>query len=193
MENDLELIKRAREGDNLAFRELVEANKRNVFYLAFDLTGSREDAEDISQEVFIKAFRSLNKFQGESKFSTWIYRITVNTCFSLKSKKWYSALKPEENMTDIIDKDNRKSNENADSNPERKTNSGFIKNHLQKAMRKLSEREHSVFVMRNMRELLFDEIAKVLQLHPGTVRKFNFRALQKLRKELSFYKNEFEG
>ncbi|MCD4665006.1 MAG: sigma-70 family RNA polymerase sigma factor, partial [Bacteroidales bacterium] len=62
-----------------AFRELVERYKKKIYYLAYDLTGNHHDAEDMSQEVFIKAFRSLKNFRGDAKLSSWLYRITVNT------------------------------------------------------------------------------------------------------------------
>lgn len=191
MDNEKQLVELARNGDRSAFRSLVDEHKRNVYYLALDLTGNKEDAEDVSQDVFVKAFRSLKKFRGDSKFGTWIYRITVNTCYSMKRKKWYTATKPEEDMSEVVDNTNEDKREPADDNPERKTESGFIKKHVDKAIQKLSERERSVFVLRNVNELPFDEIVKIMKLRPGTVRALNFRALKKLRSELSFYKNEF--
>lgn len=189
MDKDTELVERARNGDLNAFSQLVEEHKKNVYYLAYDLTRNREDAEDISQDVFIRAFRSLKKFRGDSKFSSWLYRITVNTCFSLKSNKHYKIMKERENIENINDfhpgvKDHK------NVNPERKTESGFIQKNIEKAMRKLSNREKTVFVMRNYSEMSFDEIVKVLKLQPGTVRSINFKALQKLRRELAFYKEE---
>ena len=78
------LIDRVRRGDMQAFSELVENSKVKVFRLAFNLTGNRHDAEDLSQDVFVKAYRSLSKFRGDAKWSTWLYRITVNTCMDHK-------------------------------------------------------------------------------------------------------------
>ncbi len=186
MNNESELIEQARGGKVAAFRELVEQNKRNVYSLAYDLTGNREDAEDISQEVFIKAFRSLSKFRGDSKFGTWLYRITVNTCYSLKRNKSYSSIQTEEDMEDVPGSENNTSG----NNPERSTESGFIKANIEKALQKLSAREKSVFILRNFKELPFDDIVDILKLRPGTVRSLNFRAIKKLRKELSFYNTE---
>ena len=190
MNSELELVDLARNGDFSAFRELVEQNKRHVYNLAYDLTGRREDAEDISQDVFIKAFRSLNKFRGDSKFSTWIYRITVNTCYSFRRKKSHSAMQTEENMELILDRTNKA--ESRIGNPEQKFESGQIRGNIEKALTKLSKREKSVFVLRNFNELAFDEIVNILKLRPGTVRSLNFRAIKKLRKELSYYKYELE-
>ena len=186
MTDELILVERAKQGDKTAFREIVELHKRGVYYLAYDLTGNREDAEDVSQEVFVKVFRSLDKFRGDSKFGTWIYRITVNTCYSLKSKKSYSEMRTKENIEELVDL-NENRIEHSFANPERITESGFIQKSIEKAMKKLSTKEKAVFVLRNFNELTFEEIVKVLKVKPSTVRSLNFRALKKLRKELAFY------
>lgn len=189
MQSETELIRQIKSGDIYAFRELVEQNKKNIYRLAFNLTGSREDAEDVSQDVFIKAYRSLNKFRGDSKISTWLYTITVNTCYSMKRKKSYTHMQTNENMEEIMDNSNIETNQTGRDNPERSTESGFIRENIEKALMKLSKRERSVFVLRNYKELPFDEIVDILKLRPGTVRNLNFRAIKKLRKELSFYNN----
>ena len=86
MDKDTELIERARNGDIAAFKELVTEHKRNVYYLAYDLTRCREDAEDVSQEVFIKAYNSLKNFRGDAKFGSWLYRITVNESINFEKR-----------------------------------------------------------------------------------------------------------
>ena len=86
------LIVRARAGGPEAFREIVETHKKSVYYLAYDLTGNHHDAEDLSQEVFIKAFRSLEHFRGEAKLNTWLLRIVVNTYINSKRKKALQAM-----------------------------------------------------------------------------------------------------
>ena len=189
MDNDLILVEQAKKGDKSAFRELVEQHKRRVYFLAFNLTNNREDAEDVTQEVFVKVYRSLAKFKGDSKFSTWIYRITVNTCYSLKSKKSYTEMKAKDNMEEIVNRSNDKINYAA-ANPERTTESKFMGSDINKALEKLSKKEKAVFVMRNFNELSFEEIVKVLKIKSSTVRSLNFRALKKLQKELAYYKNE---
>ncbi|UCE05915.1 MAG: sigma-70 family RNA polymerase sigma factor, partial [bacterium] len=86
------LIECARNGEMGAFRELVERYKKKIYYLSLDLTGNHHDAEDLSQEVFIKAYRNLKKFRGDAKFNSWLYRIMVNTCISQRRKKSVSAM-----------------------------------------------------------------------------------------------------
>ena len=189
MDKDTELIERAKNGDLTAFRDLVNEHKRNVYYLAFDLTRNREDAEDVSQDVFLKAFRSLKNFRGDAKFSSWLYRITVNTCLSLKSRKSYTVMKRSENLDEMIDSESEMSNSGY-IDPVSHTEAGLIQKNIDNAIKKLSKRERTVFVMRNYSGLSFGEIVKILKLRPGTVRSTNFKALEKIRKELAFYKDE---
>ena len=84
--DEQQLIRRAQEGEMHAFKELVARSKENVYRLAYDMVGNAHDAEDLSQEVFIKAFRSLARFRGDAKWSTWLYRITFNACLDFKKK-----------------------------------------------------------------------------------------------------------
>jgi RNA polymerase sigma-70 factor (ECF subfamily) len=187
LENELQLIEQAREGDKTAFRVLVDEYKKAVYFLAFDLTKSKEDAEDASQEVFIKVYRSLKNFRGDSKFSSWLYRITVNTCFSLKKKKSYSQMTTKDEIDEVVDGSDYKTDYSS-FDPERTTESGFIQEHIEKALDKLSKQEKTVFILRNYNGLSFNEIVEIMNLQPTTVRGINFRALKKLRKELAFYK-----
>lgn len=184
------LVEQARSGSKAAFRELVEHNKKGVYYLALDMLANIEDAEDVSQEVFIKAFNSLNKFKGDSKFSTWLYRITVNTCLTLRNKKSHTAFKANEEMEEIIKNENRLKDESHTADPEKSVNMKMFSESLKSAVEKLSPKEKTVFILRNYKELSFEEIVKIVKLKSGTVRSLNFRALQKLRTELSYYIDE---
>ena len=90
--SNAELVKKSQLGDKGAFEELVKRHQELVFSLAYKLTGNRELANDVAQEAFIRAWKAIQKFRGDSTFSTWIYRITVNTAWTLrkKAKKHYS-------------------------------------------------------------------------------------------------------
>lgn len=189
MDKDTELLEKARKGDIDAFRELVNKHKKNVYYLAFDLTRNREDAEDASQEVFAKAYSSLKNFRGDAKFGSWLYRITVNTCLSLKKRRSYRILKKSNNIEDMIDTDSE-INSSEKNDPENHVEAGFIRKDIEKALDKLTEKERMIFIMRNFSELSFGEITEITDLKPGTARSLNFKALKKLRKELAFYKEE---
>lgn len=189
MDQETELIERARNGDKAAFKELVIKYKKLIYYMAYDFTRCREDAEDVSQEVFIKAYRYLNKFRGDSKFSSWLYAITVNTSLSYKSKKSYLAMKTSENIEDLIELQSVKSISHGIS-PERAAESNFIKQSIEKALQKLTHRQRTIFIMRNLSGMSFNEIMEILKLRQGTVRSANFKALRILRKGLAFYESE---
>ncbi|NIV03381.1 sigma-70 family RNA polymerase sigma factor [Candidatus Saccharibacteria bacterium] len=172
-----------------AFRELVERHKKNIYYLALDLSGNHFDAEDLSQEVFIRALRSLKNFRGEAKFGSWLYRITVNCHIDQRRKNQMkiSSLHSHSNEESNKQKDILLKDENG-HNPEKRTEATEIQKHIQAALGKLTPREQSVFVLRHYRDLPIKEIARVLDVAEGTVKSLLFRALQRLQKELSFYR-----
>jgi RNA polymerase sigma-70 factor, ECF subfamily len=186
---DTELIEQAQKGNIDAFKKLVTKHKRNVYNLAYDLTRNKEDAEDVSQDVFIRAFSSIKKFRGDAKFSTWIYRITVNTCLSLKQRKSYKTIKTAQSIEDLIETNIETINPEKNS-PEKHTEASFIRNDIEKALLKLTARERTIFIMRNYNEMRFSEIAEIIGVKTVTVRGINFKALEKMRKELAFYKEK---
>ena len=189
LNTDLVLVQLAKGGDLKAFAKLVEQNKKLVYNLAYNIMSNREDAEDISQEVFLKAYKSLNKFRGDSKFSSWLYRITTNTCLTVRRNKSNKIKTGVDDIEDYLERNSVNTNVSFEQNPERFAERGFMKKNIENALIVLSPREKSVFVLRNLTELPFNEISEMLKLRLGTVRSLNFRALTKLRHELSFYKN----
>ena len=183
------LIERAQKGDKYAFRELVEVSKENVFRLAYDLTGNRHDAEDVSQEVFIKAFRALHKFRGDARWSSWLYRITVNTCYdhnsstAHKNTEYRGEIGNEENMDAGISlKSSRETDHMAES--------ALIQEHIEYAIHQLTTAERSVFILRQYYDLQLKQIAGILEVTEGTVKTLLFRSIQKLQQKLGFYKND---
>lgn len=190
MRNENILIKQAQNGDADAFQELVERYKKIVYYFAYDLTGHHENAEDLSQEVFIKTFRSLKSFRGDAKLSSWLYRITVNTLINQKRKKNYKLQTVQESleeerlyMQSVINKPNN-------INPEKSAETALLQKYLQQALEKLSIRERSVFILRHYHDLKIKEIGDTLKLSPGTVKSYLFRAVKKLQKSLAFYRQD---
>jgi RNA polymerase sigma-70 factor (ECF subfamily) len=183
------LIERAQKGDKHAFRELVETAKENVFRLAYDLTGNRHDAEDLSQEVFIKAFRALPRFRGDARWSSWLYRITVNTCYdhnsSLSRKKidYRDDLENEE----IMEIKNFTPGTKA---PDGLADSSLIQAQIETALHELTTPERSVFILRQYHDLQLKQIAGILEVTEGTVKTLLFRSIRKLQQKLSFYKTD---
>jgi RNA polymerase sigma-70 factor (ECF subfamily) len=183
------LIDRARKGDLQAFRELVEQSRRAVYRLAYDMTGSRHDAEDLSQDVFVKAYRSLPGFRGDAKWSTWLHRITVNTCLDHRKS---SAPKTMEFNDDTEHHSTGEllQHQHEIILPDRAAHSTFIQHHVEKALDRLTPRQRSVFVLRHYHDFSMKQIAETLEVAEGTVKTLLFRAVQQLQEELSFYKKD---
>jgi len=186
-ENDQILIDRFTSGDTNAFQELVERYKKKVYYLAYDIAGDHHEAEDISQEVFIKVFRSLNAFRRDAKMSSWLYQITVNASIDSLRKK-PSKLGTSIDTLERADVQDNPLGGSTDLDPERSAESLLFQRHISQALQKVSPKERSVFVMRHYNDLKIREIAEILNISIGTVKALLFRAIKKLRKELSIYR-----
>ena len=186
--SDTDLIVKAQKGDNSAFEELIYRYDRNVLSLAFKFVNNRDDAKDIYQEVFIRVFKSLKKFQFRSEFSTWLYRITTNVCLSFKKKQ-------SRHLTVSINEDDDNGNrevyeipDDGANSPEDYVHSSEIASRINKALENLSQRQKMVFILKNYEGYKIREIAVMLECEEGTVKKYLFDANSKLRKYLS----EFE-
>lgn len=182
------LIDRAQQGDGDAFRQLVERSNLNVYRLAYDLTGNRHDAEDVSQEVFVRAYRSLAGFRREAKWSTWLYRITVNLCLDHRDSQSRRPLEYRDNIDDDVPAKSGRTASGA--TPEKETEATMIQQHIELALGRLSPQERSVFVLRHYHDLPLKEIADSMHIAEGTVKSHLFRALQRLRRELAFYRSD---
>lgn len=181
------LIRRLQAGETSAFRELVENHKRALFNLAYDLLGNVQDAEDISQEAFVKVYRSIGDFRGEAQLGSWMYRIVVNLCLNRRRKKALSAMELRESFED----DERHQPTPAsghDADPEKATEAEMMRQHLRQALEQLSPQQRTIFVLRHDDDLPLAEISKILKISEGTVKSQLFRALRKLQEALSFYK-----
>ncbi len=184
------LIDRAQGGDMDAFRQLVERSKITTYRLAYDLTGNRHNAEDLSQEAYIRAFRGLAGFHGDAKWSSWLHRITLNTFLDHKraNKKQNVEYNDEIETTDNM---NPNYNRLPAPNPEKSAEAGVIRQHIERALGCLSVQERSVFVLRHYQDLPLKEIAAAMNLAEGTVKVYLFRAIKRLQKELHFYRTDF--
>ncbi|HSE64757.1 MAG TPA: RNA polymerase sigma factor [Thermoanaerobaculia bacterium] len=166
-----------------SFRALVEEHSPMVFRVAYRMTGSEEDAEDVVQESFLKAHRSFARFDARSSFGTWIYRIAVNCAIDLIRRRRQAAA-PSRRMAD----DDLDPVENLASNappPDRDALSGQIHRSVAAALTRLSPLERAAFVLRHLEGMPIEGIASVLQSRPNAVKQTVFRAVQKLRRELA--------
>jgi RNA polymerase sigma-70 factor (ECF subfamily) len=184
LREEWELIQRARDGDRRAFRELVELHRKQVLHLAYDLSGDLQDAEDISQETFVKMYRALHTFRGDSRLSTWLHRITVNTWHNQRRSKSDRARQAEQPLDDSLAGDCAEAVGQREATPDRRAEDAFARKRILGALQRLSGRERSVFVLRHFHEYKLDEVGEALSLSTGTVKTLNFRALKKMRELL---------
>ncbi|MBI3189355.1 MAG: RNA polymerase sigma factor [Ignavibacteriales bacterium] len=183
------LVEQTRNGNMNAFRHLVERYQVKIYRLAYDLSGNHLDAEDVSQDVFLKAYKSLHNFRGDSKFGTWLYRITVNTCYDHRSKKSLSMIKPLQKTNDEDDPAPFEHPSNS-LTPEQSAEASFIQKDIERALEQLTPREKVVFTLRHYHDLPLKEIANTLEISLGSVKTLLFRAIRRLQNELSVYREE---
>lgn len=177
------LIEQFKNGDTGAFEEIVRRYREKACGLAYNLTGSREDAEDISQEAFAIVYRKITAFRGEASFRTWFYRIVVNLCNShLRRRKWIKmigfGLGNED--TAVINEISIKANTGAGITAENIK----LKRAIDDAVKALSRQQREVFVMRHFHEMKLGEIARCLNCAEGTVKAHLFRAIRNLQERL---------
>jgi RNA polymerase sigma-70 factor (ECF subfamily) len=189
-ENEQILIDRFCKGDHAAFHELVGRHKKKIYYLAYDITGDHHEAEDISQEVFIKMYRSLKTFRRDAKMSSWLYQITFNASIDSLRKKSSRQTKQISEFDRLNVQESLAASGVHTFDPLRSTESSQIQNHISQALKKISPKERTIFVMRHYNDLKLGEIAEVLGITIGTVKSLLFRAIRKLRKELSSYSTD---
>lgn len=183
MPGERELVQQAKAGDRAAFAGLVSAYEGKIYNLALRYLGSREDAMDASQEVFLRVFRFLPGFQEESGFSTWIYRIGVNVCKDMLHRRLKRAEQPLE-VPDEEDEGRPVDVPDLRYDPERIMEGAELRQALSDAILALPEQQREIIILRDIRGLSYEEIALVLALEAGTVKSRLFRARENLRKKL---------
>jgi RNA polymerase sigma-70 factor (ECF subfamily) len=179
---DAAFVTRARSGDTDAYRVLVERHGRALFRLAFRMTGNEQDAEDVVQESFLRAYRQLGKFDERATFGTWLYRIATNCSLDLvRSRKRRSEnLAPADpEMEDPI-----VSLPSGNPGPEREALSGEIRERVAEAMNDLSATERTAFVLRHFEGMCLEDVSRILGCQAGAAKHSVFRAVQKLRRAL---------
>jgi RNA polymerase sigma-70 factor (ECF subfamily) len=187
------LVAQARLGDSEAFNGLAERYQRNIFRLAQNITQNREDAEDVLQETFLKAYEHLPDFHGDSKFYTWIVRIAVNEALmKLRKRKWDKTVwldEPVDTGEDTV------AREIAvwEDNPEQRYSKEELHDILDKAVNGLAPPYRTVFVLRDMEGLSTEETAEALELSVPAVKSRLLRARLQLRDKLTaFFKKKVE-
>lgn len=180
MDNKPALIQRAQKGDHDAFAALVNEHRRYVYNLAFRVVRDENEALDLTQETFVRAWTALPNFRGQSKFRTWLYRITTNLCYNRLPGLRRS-------LNDLGDDAMGEIPETNWDTPAQKFETSEIKVYLQKAIDDLDPNYKLLITLRYQNDLSYEEISSTLNLPLGTVKTGLFRAKEKLRLALANY------
>jgi RNA polymerase sigma-70 factor, ECF subfamily len=180
--NDAELVRQTLCGNTAAYNGLVQRYQRPVYNLAYRMLGNAEDAGDLVQETFLRAYGALASFRQDASFLTWLYKIASNLCIDqLRSRKSKSAL----SLNVELDEGREPSADSRDCGPEDRALRGAVQDVVQHAVMNLPERYRVVVVMRHLQDMSVEEIARVLDLPSGTVKTHLFRAREMLRGRLA--------
>ena len=173
-----ELIQAARRGNTDAFRQLFDENKKRIFAVAFRYAKNKEDAEDILQDTFIKAYQALDKFQIDegTSFTSWLYRISINSSIDLirKNRKMRDQYFNSDNLDTLPTKD-------LGHNPEHTTRVQDTRDRISQVLNKLTARQRMIFILRHYQQLSTQEIAEYMSCSQGSVKKQLFRAVSTVK------------
>jgi len=186
-ESDLSLVKRAQDQDGSAYDELIRRYQQRIYATLYHMTSNHEDANDLTQEAFIKGYRALKGFKGDSSFYTWIYRIAVNKTINFlkqRKNKWQMSLNDldynAEHDPDLVALVSERT-------PRRDLNLAELQEKLNDGLQKLSEHHRMVVTLHDIQGLSHEEIGKIMNCNVGTVRSRLFYARQQLQGFLSDY------
>ena len=186
--DDFHLIDSFHKGDEKAFEEIVRRYQRQVANIIFLTLGSREEVDDLSQEVFVRVFRSLNRFEFDSSLYSWIYRIAVNLCIDEIRRKRIRKLIPLDFLSEKRIEGEKHSREETTGAEQllQKEKQEIIR----RALDRLSPLHRTVILLREYQDLSYDDIAKTLRISPQAVKSRIFRAREELREMLKDYFQE---
>mgnify|MGYP005761019149 FL=1 len=176
--DDKHILARARRGELDAFEELVRQYEKRVYAVALRSSGSPEDAADITQEVFLRAWRSIESFRGDSGFSTWLFRITMNLCVDHARHK---NAQPQTQPLVVGEEDAERPIPDPAPTPEEHLENSELGHELAAALDEVSEEHRRIVLLRDVSGLSYTEIAEVLEISEGTVKSRLSRARIALR------------
>jgi RNA polymerase sigma-70 factor (ECF subfamily) len=189
--DDLTLVKRVQAGDQRAFRTLVERYQRKVYAIAYGMLKDREDAMDVAQEAFVKVYKYLDHFKGDSSFYTWLYRIAVNICIDVIRKKGGTRGEDVE-FDEQIAHDTAQAQIGAlgsrlGTNPQKSALRRELAEKIQEALEQIPEKHRAILLLREVEGMSYEDLSRVLEIPKGTVMSRLFHARAKVQKILSEY------
>src|SRR5258706_10107079 len=177
--DDRELVRSAQAGDKEAFEELVHRHQHRVFAVAGGILRRREDVEDIAQQVFVKAYFSLKRFDQRAAFSTWLYKITVNECWDLLRKKKVRPLLYESDLSEE-QAQQFSAAERVESGAQDVLDKLEAQQQVERLLEGLDERDRMMLILKEVEGFAIEEIAEILDLNANTVKVRLFRARRRI-------------
>ena len=184
---DTELVALAQKGSTNSFNKLIDKYHSRIYSLTYQMTSNREDAEDLTQEIFIKAFEALPRFKGRSSFYTWLYRIGINKTINYRKKRNRNRPLSIDALDQDITYDEVYAELDSKDSPLRHIGLNELQVKLNEAMQKLSLKHRTVVVMHDIEGIPHDEIAKIVGVSVGTIRSRLFYARRQLQADLGEY------
>ncbi len=189
-QEDRELVASAKQGDNKAFEALLRKYRKSVYYMLLKMIKNPDDAEDLTQEAFAKAFNSIDKFDATYAFSTWLFRIATNNCIDFIRKKRIQTVSIDQPMEGDDGSNIRFDVKDENLDPNQTMLKKQRKKYLNMAIERLPEKYRTLVELRYFRELSYEEVAKELEIPLGTVKAQLFRARELLSQELKNIKSQ---
>ena len=189
-DDDFSLVRRAQAGDQRAFAVLVERYQRKAYGVAVGLLKDREEAMDVAQEAFVKVYKYLDHFKGDSSFYTWLYRITVNLCIDRRRRRGGD---PRDQVE--FDEAVRREDEGEvgvlgsrlGSNPQKAALRAELMAQIEAALQQIPEKHRAILLLREVEGMSYEDLAKTLKIRKGTVMSRLFHARKKMQSLLSQY------
>lgn len=190
-QTDEELVTQAKRGDGSAFEVLVDRYMKKAYFIAYDIVGNQEDARDLSQEAFVRAYESLARFRGDSSFYTWFYRILVNCCFDFRKRRTRIGAVTVAPLTDPdtgreVERPIRATGRESD--PLEALRQTELGGKIREAVATLTPQQRTAFVLKNDQGLPIKEIAKIMRVAEGTVKAHLHWAAKSLQEKLKAYR-----
>jgi len=179
--NEQELVNLSKNGDHNAYRQLVERNMKQAYNLAYRYVGNHDDAEDVAQDAFVRAYRSLKYFRGDAEFSTWLYRIVTNTALNRvkQLQRMNTHETPITEATTMMAGYDHGSMQSFDRTA-----------HIERALHELPTLQRAVVILRHLNGLSTKQVSGILRCSEGTVKTHLHRAIKKMKSKLEFLEEE---
>jgi len=182
---DTELVHLAQRGDVEAYDELMRRHQSKIYGLIYNMTGNREDAEDLLQDVFVKGFKVISRFKGKSSFYTWIYRIAINRTINFVKRRKARATASLHDLDQQVESDPLYVELTGRESPARDVGLAELQEKLNEALQSLSEKHRTVVILHDIQGIPHEEIGKMVGCSSGTIRSRLFYARQLLQSKLS--------